>query len=355
MTRKELGYTDDLDQYSKENNLEGFQPGRVISEHRERYVVLTDTGEYEAELMGNLRFAAESRYDFPAVGDWVAISAYDVDKALIHAIYPRHSLIERQAVGKVSQKQIIATNIDWGLIVQAVNRDFNVNRLERYLTICHAAKVKPVIILSKIDLVDESELKTILDAIQARIEGVPILPISNETYAGHDAVKALIEVGKTYCLLGSSGVGKSTLLNALAGKDQMKTGAISQSVDRGKHVTSHRELVILEGGGILIDNPGMREVGITDVGSGLESTFDAIVSLTSSCKFTDCSHINEKGCAVLAALDAGEIDEASYENYQKMQREKSHFESSIQEKRKKDKEMGKLYKRIQQEKRDKKY
>ncbi len=344
MKLEDLGYNASLEKYRKEQNIDSFKVGRVISEHKERYVVKTDKGEFDSELIGNLRFTADSRNDFPAVGDWVAISEYDDDKALIHAIYPRNSIIERQAVGKFGQKQIIATNIDYGLIVQAVDRDFNVNRLERYLTICNASHVKPVIILSKIDLINESELNAIRDSISLRIKNVPMINISNQTQTGYDQLRAIIKKGKTYCLLGSSGVSKSTLLNNISGEDLMKTDSISLSVGKGRHVTSHRELIILENGGILIDNPGMREVGIADTTSGLEITFDAIVKLSQSCKFKDCTHIHEKGCAILEAIENEEIDKDSYENYQKMQREKMHFESNIVEKRKKDKDFGKMIK-----------
>jgi len=355
MTLNELGYHKGLEPYRLENNLESFELGRVISEHKERYIVRTEKGELDSELIGNLRFTAESRYDFPAVGDWVAISEYDQDKALIHAIYPRHSIIERQAVGKSGQKQIIATNIDYGLIVQAVNRDFNINRLERYLTICNASNVVPVIILSKTDLIDEKQLNSLLDQITGRIQDVKLIALSNESLSGFDDLIKIIEKGNTYCLLGSSGVGKSSLLNNLIGKEQMKTDLISQSTDRGKHVTSHRELFVLETGGIVIDNPGMREVGIADSAIGLETTFDEIVKLSQACKFKDCRHINEKGCAILEAVENEEIDRASYENFQRLQRERNHYESSLLEKRKKDKDFGKMVKNIKNQRKNSKF
>ncbi len=355
MTLENLGYNENLEQYRKDNNLESFNIGRVISEHKDRYVVKTDTTEFDSELIGNLRFTAENRYDLPAVGDWVAISEYDENKALIHSIYPRHSIIERQAVGKSGQIQIIATNIDYGLIVQSVNRDFNINRLERYLTICNASKVKPIIILSKIDLIDELALNELLIKIKERIKDVPLIAISNQSHIGLDKLTSIFKNGKTYCLLGSSGVGKSTLLNKITGKEFMNTSAISQSIDRGKHVTSHRELIVLENGGILIDNPGMREVGITDSNAGLEITFDDIVKLSYDCKFNDCTHINEKGCAILEAVDNGSIDSDSYSNFQKMERERAHFESNVEEKKKKDKNFGKMIREVKKQRKNNKY
>ena len=354
MTIKELGYKEDLEKYRTEQNLDSFDLGRVVSEHKERYVVKTAMNEYDSELIGNLRFTAESRYDFPAVGDWVAFSEYDEGKALIHAIYPRSSIIERQAVGQKGQIQIIATNIDFGLIVQAVDRDFNLNRLERYLTICNASNVKPVIVLSKIDLISVSELESITDQISQRTKDVPIIPVSNQS-SGYAKLETVIKEGITYCLLGSSGVGKSTLLNSLSGKLQMKTGEISSSVNKGRHITSHRELIVLNSGGILIDNPGMREVGIADTSSGLETTFETIIGYAQNCRFIDCTHMHEKGCAVLAALEKGEIDKDSYANYQKMEKEKMHFESDAMERKKKDKDFGKMIKNVKKQRKNNKY
>ncbi|WMI65996.1 ribosome small subunit-dependent GTPase A [Aestuariibaculum sp. YM273] len=344
MTLEDLGYTIALEQFRKSQHLDAFEVGRVISEHKERYVVKTEQSEYDAEIIGNLRFTAQDRSDFPAVGDWVAISEYDADKVLIHAVFPRTTSIERQAVGKHGEKQIIATNIDYAFIVQAVDRDFNVNRMERYLTICHTSNVSPIIVLNKIDLISDTELSIVVNNIQERIKNVPIIPISNASKKGLTTLKTHIKKGKTYCLLGSSGVGKSSLLNNLSGKALMKTNTISTSTNKGRHVTSHRELVILEHGGILIDNPGMREVGITDAKAGLEMTFNEIIACAKDCKFKDCTHTVEVSCAVLSAVERGEIDHSSYENFLKMEREKEHFESTVAEKRKKDKDFGKMIK-----------
>jgi len=344
MKLKDFGYNDKLEKFRIENNLNDFEIGRVVSEHKERYIVKTEKGELEAEITGNLRFSAINREDFPAVGDWVALTIYDSDFSIIHKILPRSSIISRQAVGQFGEIQVIAANIDYALLVQAADRDFNINRLERYLTICYSSKVSPIIVLSKIDLINEHITSEILENIKARIKNVPVIAISNESQDGYDKIKTIIEKGKTYCMLGSSGVGKSTLLNNLSGRTIMRTETISQSTNKGRHVTSHRELIILENGGILVDNPGMREVGIADLTSGLEITFDMIVRLSQNCKFKDCTHSNEIGCSVLEAVEKGEIDKASYENYLRMEREKVHFESTIAEKRKKDKEFGKIVK-----------
>ena len=353
MRLEDLGYNSIFEKFRTDYNLDSFEIGRIVEEHKERYKVRTTTGEFEAEIIGNMRFTAKSREDFPAVGDWVALTTYDADFAIINKILPRFSVIKRQAVAQFGEIQIIAANIDYAFIIQAVDRDFSINRLERYLTICNSSKVSPIIVLSKIDLINEQQLSEILANIKSRINNVPIIAISNESQDGYQELKKLIEKEKTYCMLGSSGVGKSTLLNNLSGKAIMRTDAISQSTNKGRHITSHRELIILENGGILIDNPGMREVGIADSGTGLEITFDLIVGLSKNCKFKDCTHTNEIGCSVLDAIEKGEIEEASYENYQKMEREKAHFESSVAERRKKDKEFGKFLKNYKKDMKNK--
>jgi len=355
MRLEDFGYNDELERFRIDENLNSFDIGRVIAEHKDRYIVRTEKGEFEAEITGNMRFIAKSREDFPAVGDWVALITYESDFAIIHKILPRFSTIKRQAVGQFGEIQLIATNIDYAFIVQAVDRDFNINRLERYLTICNSSKVSPIIVLSKIDLIGELQISEILEHVKVRIKNVPVIAISNESQYGYDAIRSTIEKGKTYCMLGSSGVGKSTLLNNLAGKTIMQTGAISQLTNKGRHVTSHRELIILENGGILVDNPGMREVGIADSANGLEITFDRIVELSRNCRFIDCTHANEVGCAVLEAIKKGDIDRASYDNYLKMEREKAHFESTVAENRKKDKEFGKFLKNYKKDVKKNKY
>lgn len=355
MRLEELGYNEKLEQFRIENNLKDFEIGRIISEHKERYIVKTEKGEFEAEITGNMRFSALSREDFPAVGDWVALTILDADFSIIHGILPRYSVVSRKAVGKFGEIQIIATNIDYALLVQAADRDFNINRLERYLAICNSSKVSPVIILSKIDLMDEHQISNIVENIKARIKDVPVIAVSNETQDGYDQISTIIEKGKTYCMLGSSGVGKSTLINNLSGKSVMRTDSISQKSNRGRHVTSHRELILLENGGILIDNPGMREVGVVDSTGGLEVTFDLIMKYAENCKFKDCTHSSETACSVIEAVEKGEIDRASYENFMKIEREKAFFESSATERRKKDKDFGKMLKNYKKDVKKSKY
>ena len=355
MTLADLGYTESLEEFRNNQNLNNFEVGRIASEHKERYQIKTAVGEFEGEILGNLRFTAQSRADFPAVGDWVAISAYDEGKVLIHKVYPRKTIIARKAVSKKGEKQIIATNIDVAFIVQAVDRDFSINRAERYLTICYAAKIKPVIILNKIDLVDAAKLEQLVTTVTKRIKGVPIYTISNTSKQGINVLKQLIEKGKTYCLLGSSGVGKSSLLNNLLGEAHMQTNEISSSNAKGRHVTTHRELIVLQDGGIVIDNPGMREVGIADAAVGLEETFNEILEYAQNCRFKDCTHTNEMGCAVLEAVDSGQLDSSAYDNFMKMEREQERFETTIAEKRKKDKAFGKMIKRVVKDRKSNKF
>ncbi|MCC6549768.1 MAG: ribosome small subunit-dependent GTPase A [Ignavibacteriaceae bacterium] len=344
MTLEDLGYNTLLDKFRIDHHLIDFEIGRVISEHKERYVVKTAEGEFHAEITGNMRFTARNREDFPAVGDWVALTIYDHDLAIIHSILPRFSIIKRQAVGQFGEVQIIAANIDFAFLVQAADRDFNINRLERYLTLCYTSKVTPLIVLTKTDLFDNTKIDELKERVSQRIADIPVLPVSNETRKGYEALYTSIKKGKTYCLLGSSGVGKSTLLNNLSGKSLMKTGTISESTNKGKHVTTHRELILLEHGGVLIDNPGMKEVGIADTAGGLETTFDMILSLSENCRFKDCTHTIELGCSVLDAIEKGELDKDSYQNYLKLEKEKKHFEMTTAEKRKKDKLFGKMMK-----------
>ncbi|HRY32134.1 MAG TPA: ribosome small subunit-dependent GTPase A [Bacteroidales bacterium] len=344
MTLEDLGYHHDIEAMGIAHKLQGFETGRIMAEHKERYIVGTACGECEAAITGNMRFTAASREDFPAVGDWVALTTYESGNALIHHVYPRSSVLRRQLPGSPGEAQIIAANIDIALLVQAAGRDFNINRLERYLTICHSSGVRPLIVLSKTDLCDRQRINEIRDALLARVRDVPVIPLSNATGEGIDDLLALIEKGKTHCLLGSSGVGKSSLLNRLAGQNIMKTGDISQTTQKGKHVTSHRELIILGNGAILIDNPGMREIGLTDEASGLETTFDNIIRLSVHCRYSDCSHTSETGCAVTSAVEKGEISPQAYDNFLKMQRETAHYEATSAQKRQKDKSLSKLIK-----------
>ncbi|WP_297093679.1 ribosome small subunit-dependent GTPase A [uncultured Draconibacterium sp.] len=339
-----------IENYINQNGLPITELARVITVHKERYIIQSETSVLKAEITGNIRFAAQSAADFPTVGDWVRFMPMDNENAIILEVLPRFSKLERQAIGKYGDVQLIAANVDVAFIVQAVGHDYNPNRLERYLSVCYAGKIQPVLVLSKTDLVEERECKKLIDDVKKRIKNIKTIALSNETKQGLDLLKNELEAGKTYCFLGSSGVGKSTIINHLLNREALETRSISESTSKGRHTTSHRELFVLETESIVIDTPGMRELGVTDSADALEMTFDAISDLTSDCKFSDCSHTNESGCAMLSALESGELSEDAYENYQKLKREQEHFSSTVYEKRQRDKEFGKMIKSVLKEK-----
>jgi ribosome biogenesis GTPase len=342
MRLERYGYDARIEASRRERGLRDTGIGRVVAEHRERYVVATESGDVEAEVSGILRHRAAGREDFPAVGDWVALDENDSGTSIVHAILPRSSVISRQAVGSFGEVQIIAANVDSALLVQALDRDFNLSRLERYLAICHSSGVDPVVVLTKTDLMDPAGVADAVDRVARRVGHVPVVAVSDRGREGYGALDAMLVPGRTYCLLGSSGVGKSTLTNHLGGAELMRTDSISASTGKGRHVTSHRSLVVLENGALLVDNPGMREVGVVDEGAGLEATFDRLLSSSGACRFRDCTHTVEAGCAVLDALRRGDLAEESYGNWLKMEKEKAHFGATTAERRKKDRAFGKM-------------
>jgi ribosome biogenesis GTPase len=355
MKLSDLGYTSEIDQYLQDNQFSGFTAGRVMQEHRERYIVSTGENEYDAEITGNLRFTAASRTDFPAVGDWVTMTLYDSDMAIIHRVLPRKSILERQAVGKTGEKQIISANIDTALIMQSIDNNFNINRLERYLTICYSAGIEPVFVISKIDLATDNEIRSAIKSLRLREKKIRTIMLSNTSLQGLDQLVESLQKGNTYCVVGSSGVGKSTLINNLLKKTILKTGTISESTNKGRHITSHRELFVLDNGAIIIDTPGMKELGVLENQNGITSTFEEIFNLSLECKFSDCTHTTESGCAIVAALAKGEINMESLENFRRLQRDQQRFLTTIAEKRKKEKEFGKMAKEIMKEKKKTKF
>ncbi|WP_340113946.1 ribosome small subunit-dependent GTPase A [Maribellus mangrovi] len=353
-TLKQLGYSGQIKELIGEE-IESAELARVSAEHKERYQIINEDGTLQAEITGNIRYAAQTRADFPAVGDWVKITRIDKDSAVILKVFPRYSFLERQAVGKQGEIQLIAANIDVAFIVQAVGHDFNLNRLERYLSICYAGKIEPVIVLTKIDLIEKEELEALQNQIKARNAKVPLFVVSNVTLDGLEQLREKMEPYETYCFIGSSGVGKSTLINCLLEDDMLETSQISDSTSKGRHTTTHRELIILPNESIVIDTPGMRELGITNQEGGLELTYDQIAELAENCRFNDCSHENEKGCAVLKAVEYGSLSEEMYNNYLKLKREQEHFSSTVHEKRQKGKEFGKMVKEVSRLRKNNKY
>ncbi len=341
MTLDNLWYNETLEKYRIENNLESLPVWRVIAKHKTKYVVKTDTSELDADIIGKIRY--EKKSNAPQVWDWVAVSLFDENNVSITNVYPRYSTLSRQKTWAYGEEQIIATNIDYGLIVFAVNRDFSLNRIERYLTICHSSNITPIVLLSKIDLIDKVELEDLLKQIRDRIKDIEIIAISNESKYGLKQVYNYLKKGKTYCLLGSSGVGKSTLINNLVGKEIMKTGDISEFADRWIHVTTHREIIVLENGGIIIDNPGMRELWITDDVSWLDATFEYITQLSNQCKYKDCCHDGDQGCEIDKALKSWEIDKDSYMNFQKLQKENDHYNKTKLEKKRDGKKISQIH------------
>jgi ribosome biogenesis GTPase len=341
---EDLGYNDFFESQRKSLGLTNPSIARVITEHKESYRVKNENGEYLSKITGKRVFDATKREDYPAVGDWVTITMSDEETAIIHDILPRKTILRKKYNNK-QDTQIIATNIDTAFIIESIGRDYNLNRFERYLILTNEAKIKPIIILNKTDLISEEELNLRIDQIKERFNDVDIISTSIITEQGLNKLLSYIEKGKTYCFLGSSGVGKSSLINKLLGNNEIKTSKINNLTGRGKHTTTSREMYFLENGGIVIDNPGTREVGITDTNEGIENVFDEIIALSENCKYADCTHTHESGCAVLKAVETKNLDKDKYLNYIKLKKEAEYYEMSNIEKRGKDRKFGQFVKK----------
>jgi ribosome biogenesis GTPase len=320
---------------------------RVIAVNRESYIISNGAVEVPAEVTGKLMFNADSPLDYPAVGDWVCVQYFDNgDSAIIDSLLPRKSTLKRKTPGKKIDYQLIAGNIDTGLIVQALDANYNLRRVERYLVMINDSRIQPVVLLSKADLLTTTEIAERLTAIHNRMPGVRVMAFSNEDGSGTDAVKALLKPQQTYCMLGSSGVGKTSLLNNLLGQNRYAIRTIRDKDGRGRHTTTRRQLIRLPGGALIIDTPGMRELGNIAVEAGIEETFGEISALADQCRFSDCSHTQEQGCAILAALAAGEISPERYESFMKLARESTFHKMSFLERKQKDRQFGKMVKTV---------
>ncbi len=317
------GWSDDLRQTFEPFAAEGLAPARVIVQQRGHYRLVADTGELDARLSG--RFVHEATEGgFPVVGDWVGVDPrLEEGAATIHRLVPRTSAFVRRAAGPSGAAQVVAANVDVALLAASLNADLNTRRLDRYLAAAHESGAEPVIVLTKADAApNAAELAA---GVEARAGGAPVVTVSARTPGGLDALAPYLRPGRTAVLLGSSGVGKSTLVNALFGAEKMATREIREDDARGRHTTTHRELVLLPSGALILDTPGMREMGLWEVQEGLEATFadlrEEVDALAVDCRFSDCGHGNEPGCAVRAALADGRLDAGRWESYAKLRRE----------------------------------
>lgn len=337
---KNYGWNNFHQQHADKNLKTDLSIGRIISIKGFKYFIIAEKGERETELSGKLLYGA-SQEELPKVGDWVFFMDYD-SMGYIIEVFPRMNALTRKTPGAKTEKQVLAANVDCALIVQGLDRDFNVMRLERYLVQITACNIEPIIILNKSDLV--KDLEQYSTEVQKLHRDCELYFCSNYTSSGILEIQnKVLEKYKTYILLGSSGVGKSSLLNVLASSDIQKTGGTSESTEKGKHTTTTRDLFQLPNGSLLIDTPGMREFGVTFEEAGAsEDMFPAIQKFSANCKFADCKHIHEAGCAVTDAVQTGNLDPEVYESYLKLLKEQKRFEIKVEDKKRLGKQFGKI-------------
>ena len=344
---KNLGFDDWFQTNTDSELIATHEIARVISVHKNSYMISSGGGDVFAELAGKLIYSTDSSVQLPTVGDWVAVDYFDNDShAIIHNLLPRKTLLKRKSSGKNIEFQLIAANIDTAFIMQSLDENFNLRRLERYLVMINESSITPIVLLSKADLLSTQKIEEKINSILALIPEMKVIPFSNENGINIDKIKSLLLPRKTYCLLGSSGVGKTTLLNSIMGNSLLATNPVREKDSKGKHTTTSRQLIHLKAGGIMIDSPGMRELGNIAVEAGIDETFSEIIALSNQCKFSDCTHVNETGCAIQNAIKKGTLSKKRFRNYLAMKKESSFNEMSYYEKRQKDKQFGKHIKSV---------
>lgn len=343
-TLADLGFDSWFAAHVGEACLEGQGIARVSAVDRNAYRVRNEHGEVFAELAGRFYFQVEASAQLPCVGDWVAVQYHnDGASAIIHGLFPRRTFLRRKRAGVEVEHQMIAANIDLAFIVQSCHFDFNLPRLARYLVMAADGRVEAAVVLAKTDLISTDELQQKVMAIRQAGITAKVIALSNRTGTGLDDLRQALLPGRSYCLLGSSGVGKTTLINRLLGREALDTREVS-GTGEGTHTTSRRQLIVLDQGSMFIDTPGMRELGLLGAGDGLDQGFADIAELALSCRYADCRHTQESGCAVLAAVAAGELSAERHSSYLKLQKESDYYEMSYLEKRQKDRAFGRFLK-----------
>ncbi|OEH92581.1 ribosome small subunit-dependent GTPase A [Bacillus solimangrovi] len=334
MNLNKLGWSETYNKaFELKNTDETFYVARIVGQGTDLYKIYSVHGESVAKLSGKFYYNVTERSEIPAVGDWVIVKGNHNEAVVIHDLLPRKSHFSRKIPGKTTEEQVVAANIDTVFLVSALNKDFNPRRIERYLTLAWESGANPVIVLNKADLCDDLTLK--LAEVEGIAFGVPIHTISCKTGQGIAQLKSYFSTGQTVALIGSSGVGKSTITNALIGDSHQAVQTIREDDDKGRHTTTSRDLILLEQG-MIIDTPGMRELQLWASDSSLSDAFQDIESLANQCRFRDCQHVNEPHCAVKKAINNGELTQARYESYKKLQKELAFFADPEQYKRQKD-------------------